>query len=249
MSNPFFCLYLIYQKINYIPYTMKITRIASTFVLIFLFYTPSVFSQVNGSIAIDFSEINKNLFEDFSNLSNVDGDFFINKDWTEGSVFFNDKHVVNNVSLRYFIKGKEMHVNHDGKIMKIINQTSIDSIIIGEHKFVYSELIFGSTVIQDYLELLSAGSKKLYKHYTNKFIKAKEVSSYQTQESDKYIIKKEYFVGVNDNVAEFFKPKKKTILALFSDKKENVVDFVKKNKLKYSREKDLVKIFNYYNSL
>jgi hypothetical protein len=126
------------------------------------------------------------------------------------------------VYLRYFIKGKEMHINHDGKIMKIINQTSIDSIVFGEHKFVYSDLVFGPKLIQDYLELMSGGSIKLYKHYTNKFIKAKEVSGYQTQESDKYIIKREYFVSVNDNAAEFFRPRKKSILVLFSDKKDSI---------------------------
>jgi hypothetical protein len=228
---------------------MKSLKFVSCVILVMLIFNQIGRSQVHSYRTVTFSEVKKNHFESFSKMVNVEGDFFINEDWTDGQVYFNDKHVINNVSLRYFIKGKEMHINHDGKIMKIINQTSIDSIVFGEHKFVYSDLVFGPKLIQDYLELMSGGSIKLYKHYTNKFIKAKEVSGYQTQESDKYIIKREYFVSVNDNAAEFFRPRKKSILVLFSDKKDSIVNFVKKSKLKYSRESDVIKIFNYYSSL
>ncbi|MCZ4695892.1 hypothetical protein DWB61_14705 [Ancylomarina euxinus] len=228
---------------------MRLLKLVSLVVFVLFVFNKTGRSQVHSGLTTAFSEVNKKHFENFSKMINVEGDFFVNKDWTDGTVYFNDKHVVSNVSMRYFIKGKEMHVKHDGKIMKIINQSSIDSILIGDHTFVYSEFVFGSTLSQDFLELLSGGSIKFYKHYTNKFIKAKEVSSYQTQESDKYIIKKEFYVSVNDNAAEFFKPKKKSILALFSDKKEDVMSFVKKNKLKFGREADVIKIFNYYNSL
>lgn len=228
---------------------MKISKIS---LCIFLFLTTcnlAGFAQGNDVSKFDFFEIREHRFESFGIISNVEGEFFINKDWSNGVVYFNDNHVVNNVSLRYFIKGKEMHVNHDGKVMKITNPTAMDSIVFDKHKFVFSNLLFGTDVIQDYLDLLAGSSTKLFKHYTNKYIKARDVSGYQEQESNKYIIKNEYYVSINGNVAELFKPKKKTVLNLFADKQKNIISFVKKNKLKYTKEGDLIKIFDYYNSL
>ena len=75
------------------------------------------------------------------------------------------------------------------------------------------------------------------------------MSGYQEPEVDKYVMKEEYYVSLNSSIARLFKPKKKSILALFSDKKESVIDFVKKNKLKYGKESDLIKIFKFYSSL
>jgi hypothetical protein len=43
--------------------------------------------------------------------------------------------------------------------------------------------------------------------------------------------------------------KKKDILNVFNLKKEEIINFVKKNKLSYHNEEDVLKIYTFYNSL
>lgn len=64
----------------------------------------------------------------------------------------------------------------------------------------------------------------------------------------KYVLKESYFIKDSNG----FRPitlKKKSILALFNDKSDLVGKYVKENKLSYKREKDLNKMFIYYDSL
>lgn len=203
----------------------------------------SNFNQFN------FTELSRNHFDKFADMLNVEGEFFLNEEWLEGTVYFTTKQMVRNDSIRYFVFGKEMHISHKGKTMAIINQASMDSIVFGNHRFVYTEFYFGSKLVRDYLNLLSDKYIKLYKHYSNKFIKAKEVSGYQEQASDKYVINEEYYIGMEGEPPQFFNPTKKNVMALFSNKKNEVLEYAKLNNLKFKNEKDLIRIFNYYGSL
>lgn len=202
----------------------------------------SNFSQFN------FTELSRNHFDKFADMINVEGDFFLDENWSKGTVYFKSKQKVSNDSIRYFVYGKEMHVSHNGKTMAIINQKMMDSIVVKDHKFVYCEFRYGSKMVQDYLELLSDKSIKLYKHYSSKFIKAKEVSAYQEQEEDKYVIKEEYYIASEGELPYFFKLRKSNVLSLFADEKKEVLEYVKKHKLKFSHEEDLVQIFNYFDA-
>lgn len=203
----------------------------------------SNFNQFN------FSELSRNHFDKFADMLNVEGEFFLNEKWSEGTAYFSTKQMVKNDSIRYFVFGKEMHISYKGKTMAIINQTAMDSLVFDNHRFVYTDFYFGSKLIQDYLDLLSDKSIKLYKYYSNKFIKAKEVSSYQEQASDKYVLKEEYYVSIGGETPQLFNPSKKNVVSLFASKKSEVLEFAKKNKLKFSNEDDLVRIFNYFGSL
>ncbi|WP_372751266.1 hypothetical protein [Labilibaculum sp.] len=193
-----------------------------------------------------FSEISRNYFDKFADMLNVEGEFFLDKEWTKGTIYFKSKQKITNDSIRYFVYGKEMHVSYNGKTMAIINQKMMDSIVLKDHKFVYQDFVHGSKMAHDYLELLSNHSIKLYKHYSSKFIKAKEVSSYQEQEEDRYVIREKYYIGSENEAPHFFKPSKKNVISLFANEKKEVQEYVKKNNLKYSQEADLVQVFNYF---
>ncbi|MFA9370310.1 MAG: hypothetical protein ACERIH_01200 [Labilibaculum antarcticum] len=203
----------------------------------------SNFNQFN------FTELSRNHFDKFADMLNVEGEFFLNEEWQQGAVYFTTKQMVKNDSIRYFVFGKEMHISHNGKTMAIINQTAMDSIVIDNHRFVYSEFYYGSKLVTDYLDLLSDKPIKLYKHYSNKFIKAKEVSGYQKQASDKYVIKEEYYISRENETPQYFNPSKRNVIALFANRKNEVLKYAKMNKLKFKNEDDLIRVFDYYGSL
>ena len=223
-------------------------RIVTTVTVIFSL-SFSVFGQTDNSL-YDFSELRRSHYESFSDISKVEGQVFFKDEWLDGQVFFNTKYATKNISIKYFVKGAQMLINKDGEVLAISNPQTMDSIIVGEHTFIYTKLLYGSKVKDDFMELLEKGSKlKLLKHYTCRFIKGKEVSSYTSPDPDRFLIKHEYYAQEDKDVAKFIKVNKKSILTLMSNQREKVQMFIKKNKLRLGKEKDLIRIFDYYNRL
>lgn len=64
---------------------------------------------------------------------------------------------------------------------------------------------------------------------------------------NEYVINSRYFVR-KEGVFKF-KLKKKKILSLFNDKKQELIKFVKQNGLSYKKEKDVAQMFLHYNRL
>ncbi len=58
-----------------------------------------------------------------------------------------------------------------------------------------------------------------------------------------------YFYSKNNSGFIEIKLKKKQILNAFSDKKKEIVNFVKEKNIGYNTEEDLLNILTYYNSL
>jgi hypothetical protein len=62
-------------------------------------------------------------------------------------------------------------------------------------------------------------------------------------------IKEKYFCKISDKDFKQFDLKKNSVLKLFGKSSSEIEKFVSSSKLSYSSEEDLVKIFNYYNTL
>jgi hypothetical protein len=66
---------------------------------------------------------------------------------------------------------------------------------------------------------------------------------------DKFVVFDKYFISTDNESVLEFKLRKRSILRLMSAHKSEVSTFVKENKLSYSKEKDVIKIFKYYHTL
>nr|WP_321221694.1 hypothetical protein [uncultured Psychroserpens sp.] len=58
-----------------------------------------------------------------------------------------------------------------------------------------------------------------------------------------------YYVSINDGYARELPKKKKDLIKIFPKHETEVANFIKKNKIKTSREADIIKLINYVNSL
>lgn len=67
-------------------------------------------------------------------------------------------------------------------------------------------------------------------------------------EEDQLVKKKRYYLSINGKTSRL-KKSKRFILGQMGDKASKVKAFAKKNKLRYRRDNDLVKILQYYNTL
>lgn len=101
-----------------------------------------------------------------------------------------------------------------------------------------------------YLVLLVENPKlSLYKREKIELLKgekspnaySKDANDYYAKEKDLYIVKKEdKFFKLSKNIKDF--------ITDFSLEKNEVSDFYKKNKLNFSKEEDLIKLFNFINN-
>ncbi|MET2985754.1 hypothetical protein [Aureibaculum conchae] len=87
----------------------------------------------------------------------------------------------------------------------------------------------------------------LLKDYSTEVKKIKP-EGYKDFSSDKYIVRKTYYL-IKDNKIGKFKLSKKNVLGLLKLNSESIEKYVKQNKLSYKKDKDLKIIFDYYNSL
>jgi hypothetical protein len=103
-----------------------------------------------------------------------------------------------------------------------------------------------------YIQLTRGKNVKLYRKDRKKFVEVKRAAygsinassaKYKEQKSEYYI---EYG---NSGAAVKIPRKKKAVIKLFASKKKEVKAFIKENKIKVTKEKDLEKLINYVNCL
>ena len=83
-----------------------------------------------------------------------------------------------------------------------------------------------------------------------KFVDAKPASGYRSATKPAFkIFKPDYYIQKNIGGDAYKIEDDADVLKLIPDKKQEVKDMIKKEKLKASKEGDLVEIINYYNTL
>jgi hypothetical protein len=101
-----------------------------------------------------------------------------------------------------------------------------------------------------FMEELAVADKVKILKYSSVRIKDATVNALTQQvETNAKYLKDGIYFKAEDNTVTAFKPKKKSVVTLFPNKSSEVSDYIKGNKLNVKDENDLVKVFNYYNTL
>ena len=224
-------------------------------VLVFLMFAPSLmFSQFldrpappPGSIKpfSGFTRMDYASFKIREEKYKIEGNIYVFENWTNRGILKIGKNEfkLSNINFNMRTNKIESRVGKDS--VYIFDLTNVDHIFINNRKFknyYFSnqneilEVIYDGDdfkMLKDYKVDIKRGEvdplmikKKVAKFYTNAF----------------YYIKK-------GNDFKKIKLKKKDILLLFDNKSNLVSNFVKENKLSYKKEKDINKIFIFYDSL
>ncbi|RUT77808.1 hypothetical protein [Ancylomarina longa] len=228
-------------------------KISSIFLFVFLFLSLQGNTQTH-SLSNQLYDITTSMNQSVSqNSFQVKGDYFLDKKWTPGDLYLKNINVTGKkVKLRYFVFADEMQIlipNKDTLALK--PGKLIDSIFINDQKFIYAPYQSNNQIKDAYFEELTTGKIKLLKKYYSLFIEGnkKNVSGYVTPKPDRYTIRSKYYYQYLKQTAILLPSGKNKIQNLFKDNKTTIEKYLKKNKLKLKREKDLIKIFQYYNSI
>jgi hypothetical protein len=101
-----------------------------------------------------------------------------------------------------------------------------------------------------YFNLSKSNKLTLVKGYYAK-IKAGTVNALTKTKvtNDKYVIDEKYFVLKSDLIVYKFRLKEKSVLKLMKDHQKEIKTFIDDNNINFKRERDFIKVFDYYNTL
>lgn len=190
----------------------------------------------------------------FSDNYSRDYDRFLEKDESiKGTRFvfddFGQKGLVFIDGVTYTAYG----INIDAINNDIVTLIGKDSILVLEKNKIDSLRIenkdFKKFHGNKFYEVLSPGKKiTLLKGYQGRIVEGYENVMKGTKNKDSYKISTTYFINKGSQI-EKLEPSKRKILEHFEDNKDLVKDFIKKQRISTKDENDLIKLFEYYNSL
>ncbi len=188
-----------------------------------------------------------------SQPAGIIGDVYLTDQFQQASfILYKDKKSVNGYNSKYDIHRNEFNlITQQG--MRVLNgdlvtsAVCLDSLTETPH-YLFNGKEFKSSSGAPYsgfFELLSEGEMPLLKKTEVEFIKANFSPALNVGSKDHKYIKKHSFYFLREGVLQIV-PKKK-FFSIFGDKEKAIEEYAKELKLR--NEKDLTKIFDYFNSI
>lgn len=185
-------------------------------------------------------------------FNNIQGSPYASEVFFSGSVYQNDKLVSRNLLLRYNAYSDEVEIkNGEGKgDYGAMFKNSETYAKIREDVYIFVEKD-GSSNNGHYFNIVTAGEFfDLYKRTVATFrVPYKGKTSYDTDKPGKFIQTETYYLVSKRGTFYELPTRKSKILKVMSTKEKELKSYIKKNKLDISKEMDLSKLVDYYNSI
>jgi hypothetical protein len=214
-----------------------------------------MFSQANvgadprtGLESIIFATINTNSVGTFFNKpKDIAGNIYVFEGWKNMSKIVIGEQVFKLRNINFNIKTNNFESQIGKDSIFAFNTTNVDHIFINNRKF--KSFYVSNQDKNKNFEIIYDGEEiKILKGY-EVGIKYNEPDPLMIKKNvDNYFTTATYYIRKDEDIKQI-KLKKKSILALFNNKSDLVGKYVKENKLSYKKEKDLNKMFIYYDSL
>jgi hypothetical protein len=187
------------------------------------------------------------------NQNDYTGSPYYNKDFVKGSVLSDGKTIASNQLLRYNVSKEEFEIsdpiNPNSKTLKTIIRNTKLTIQIGDESFEY--ISDEKNRLRGYfIPLVNGDKKSLYKKIKKEYIPSQKAASSMAS-NIAALYKEKQFLYLLDDEGIYTKltTSKKDNLNAFGDAKKDVKVYAKQNKLNLKKEKDLIKVVTYVNSL
>lgn len=197
-----------------------------------------------------------NSFYAFDNSDNtIEGTVYIQKNYMPAKLTLNDVTKIYNI--RYNAYSDEFEIENEGKqpgaLNKKINNLLI--VFVDDNK-TYESLYYvnddGNTLKGYFVHVGNPNSKhRLLVKESITFVEKKPAeTSYDKSQPAKFKrLKDSYYIASNNNPAIEFPKKKKDFAKVFPEKHKEILGFIKKNKIKTSKESDIKQLMTFINSL
>lgn len=224
----------------------------NTFTLLCLFFifSMNVFSQQS----LDFSgnggsNTTEGYFTKYvptDKYEEIDGTPYYNDEWISGTIKLKNGVELKIESCKYDVYEGKLIFLKDETPLYFSNPEDINSFMLGSSKFINLKLKNNNDF---YEKLLEAENFVLLKKYQCVFIKGKETDGINPATKNKYKVNSNYYYKKENEALKKIKFKEQAILELIPDKKEEIKNYIKENKLNCKDEKDVIKVFEFYSTL
>ncbi|MEQ8927830.1 MAG: hypothetical protein RLO81_18580 [Fulvivirga sp.] len=185
----------------------------------------------------------------------LEGTFYLNDEWIVGDLWLKNNKVIKGFPLKYDLKNQLLEINTEHGI-KVCQLPLIEKFVIKEPlkdsvKYYNTSVVNNVTfdLPQGICEVLVNDKVKVLKY---QYLEIKEATYNAAinmgERNDKVLKKERLYAVVRDEVFEL-KNKVGKNEEVFGDKTAQVEDFAKKNGLKLKEDAEIIKVFEYYNSL
>jgi hypothetical protein len=211
------------------------------------------FSQVisNNSFEEFYKQYKMNEYrQNFGMKSDVAGTPYETEEFENGEIITSNNIRYTGIPLRFNIYSNEMEFRtEDDRILCIGAPEFIDSVVVGKEKYVYSPYMLGSKMMRGYFKVLSEGRVILLLR-KNVILKPAEPAGAYKEAVPATFVKNpdEFYLRILPAEAKKIAGKKdlQEVLANYPSAMD---DFFKKNKIRFSKSEDMIKLVQYYNSL
>lgn len=157
----------------------------------------------------------------------------------------NDGTEINDIALRYNVVSNTMQFKRNGAVLNIYETNKIKRIILGDKVFVYAPYNESKRIRLSYFQLLNEGKYQLLKMYTvatdgtAEKPGANDYSSYE--KATTY-----YYMRYGDGMANLIDSQKK-LIKILQPVPQEVIDYIMKNNIKATNERELIDLMEYIN--
>jgi len=197
------------------------------------------------------------LYEDFrqqqliNGISEViyEGSPYLSNNSSNNALVYN-QNKISDLILRYNIYNDIMEVEKEGQFYQIPKSNLFSDFTIDEHHFKLISYFNGEKQKNGYLEVLSDTNKiSLFKKHQITLLKAEKPGAYKDAQPARFKPSNPiYYISVNDNDLVPCKSENE-LFELFPQYKSQLKIYLKKNKLKFRNEMDIVKTIIYLDSI
>ncbi len=215
----------------------------------------TLFGQVSAQVARDdfwkIQERNNGKINISIPYSKIEGTPFLNSVFEKAQIYTLEKNLYGTFPLRYnvFTENFEFKKSNN-EILELSSPGMVGKIQIDDTTFIYAPYMEKDVTSNGFFQVIASGGKaEGLIRYRVDFMKATPPGAYQDAQPPRFSsIQKDLFVRFGERPAVLIY-KNSDFLKAVPDFKPQVTKFMKKERIHAAREKDLVRLINYYNSL
>ncbi len=216
-----------------------------------LFFYGNVVAQIAPVTDLEFKrfQLDFRLARSFDGTSvpTYEGTPYLFKEFTGANIILNAGKGYEGIPMNYNIHNDDFEFMMEGVSYALGNNDIVSYINIDDRKFYYKTYTYNSAQIKGYLELVADGDIRFYKKHRVIYTEPKPTRGYVEAQPAKFDTRSpDYFIELKNSKIVYFN-KLNDIADLIPDEGDRIKDFIKANKLKARREKDIVELADFIN--
>jgi len=178
----------------------------------------------------------------------TEGTAYLNKDWKPADILLKNGKTIPDLMVRYNVLENKMVYENKGITYVVGTPDSIAEIKFLDKTFIYKPFEKGNTTENGFFEIVFKGKVSLLRKYEIEILRANYSMQFDTgYKNDRLSLKQELYLQKDNQAA--VANKKNKLLEVLSDKNNDVILYIKREKLSVKDHRDLIKILAFYNQL